>query len=74
MASCKLCSPSTNRFLEIQLFLFCFVLIIFFKTGSYYLALAVLELYGPGWPGTQKSTCLCLLRAGIKNMSHYTQQ
>jgi hypothetical protein len=25
----------------------------------------------PGWPRTQKSTCLCLLSAGIKGVSHH---
>jgi hypothetical protein len=40
----------------------------FLKTGFLYAALAVLLLYSPGWPGTQKSTCLCLPSAGIKGV------
>ncbi|EDK97303.1 mCG1038086, partial [Mus musculus] len=26
------------------------------------------SLCRPGWPGTQKSACLCLLSAGIKGL------
>jgi hypothetical protein len=29
------------------------------------------SLCRPGWPWTQRSTCLCLLRARIKGVSHY---
>jgi hypothetical protein len=29
-----------------------------------------ISLYSPGWPGTQKSACLCLLSAGIKVYHH----
>jgi hypothetical protein len=28
------------------------------------------SLCSPGWPGTQKSTCLCLPSAGIKGVHH----
>lgn len=38
-------------FLKIILFYF---LIFFFDSGSHNVALAVLELYRPGWPGTHK--------------------
>jgi hypothetical protein len=27
----------------------------------------------PGWPQTQKSTCLCLPSAGIKGMRHHAR-
>jgi hypothetical protein len=30
------------------------------------------SLCRPGWPRTQKSTCLCLPRAGIKGLHHHT--
>jgi hypothetical protein len=43
----------------------------FFETGFLCVALAVLELIcRPGWPGTQKSTCLCLPSAGINGYHH----
>ena len=31
------------------------------------------SLSRPGWPGTQKSSCLCLPSAGIKGMRHHAQ-
>jgi hypothetical protein len=31
------------------------------------------SLYRPGWPRTQKSTCLCLSSAGIKGLCHHTR-
>jgi hypothetical protein len=31
------------------------------------------SLCRPGWPPTQKSTCLCLPNAGIKGVCHHTQ-
>jgi hypothetical protein len=31
------------------------------------------SLCRPGWPGTQKSTYLCLLSAGIKGVHHYAR-
>jgi hypothetical protein len=46
---------------------------LFFKAGF----LSVLpwlswnSLCRPGWPWTQKSTCLCLPSAGIKGMRHH---
>ena len=44
------------------------------QTGFLCVALAVLELTcSPGWPGTQKSACLCLLRAGTKGVHHHAQ-
>jgi hypothetical protein len=46
----------------------------FFKTGFLCVALAVLNsLCRPGWPRTQKSTCLCLPSAGIKGVCHHTR-
>ncbi|GAB1299320.1 Zinc transporter 6 [Apodemus speciosus] len=36
--------------------------------------LAVLELYRPGCPGTQKSTCLCLPSAGITGVCHHARE
>jgi hypothetical protein len=33
-------------------------LLLFFKTGFLCVALAVLELCRPGWPQTQRPTCL----------------
>jgi hypothetical protein len=39
-----------------------------------YVALTVLDLlYKPGWPQTQRSSCLCLPGAGIKGVCHHTQ-
>ena len=29
------------------------------------------SLYSPGWPGTQRSTCLCLPSAWIKGVRHH---
>ena len=43
------------------------------ETGFLCVALAVLEFYGPGWPRTQRSTCLCLLSAGIKDVHHHAR-
>jgi hypothetical protein len=37
----------------------------FFKRGFLWLSCR------PGWPRTQKSTCLCLPSAGIKGMHHH---
>jgi hypothetical protein len=31
------------------------------------------SLCRPGWPGTQRSACLCLLSPGIKGVHHHTQ-
>jgi hypothetical protein len=31
------------------------------------------SLCRPGWPQTQKSTCLCLPSAGIKGVHHHAQ-
>ena len=43
------------------------------ETGFLCVAWAVLELtlYRPGWPRTQKSTCLCLPSAEIKGVRHH---
>ena len=54
-------------FLFFLLLLFCFV----FLTGFLCIALAVLELFGPGWSQTQKSSCFCLPSAGIKGVCHH---
>ena len=44
----------------------------FFETGFLFVVLAVLDAHcGPGWPGTQRSTCLCLPSAGIKGVRHH---
>jgi hypothetical protein len=40
---------------------------------SVYLWLSWNSLCRPGWPWTQKSTCLCLLRAGIKGVCHHAR-
>jgi hypothetical protein len=61
-----LTSPKKDTFLFV-----CFAL--FFKTG--FLSLCSpgcpRTLCRPGWPGTQKSACLCLPSAGIKGMRHH---
>jgi hypothetical protein len=50
-------------------FVFCFV---FSRQGfSVYLWLFWNSLCRPGWPRTQKSTCLCLPSAGIKGVRHH---
>jgi hypothetical protein len=50
------------------------LLLLFFETGFLCIALAVLELIcRPGWPRTQKSTCLCLPSAGIKGVRHHAR-
>ena len=45
-----------------------------FETGFFYIALAVLEptLQTRIALNSQKSTCLCLLRAAIKGLCHHT--
>ena len=45
----------------------------FFETGflSVYSWLSCNSLCRPGWPWTQKSTCLCLPSAGIKGVYHH---
>ena len=43
------------------------------ETGFLCVALAVLELCRPGWPRTQKSACLCLSSAGIKDVRHHAR-
>ena len=53
-------------------FFFLFLSFFFFKTGFLCVALAVLNsLCRPGWPQTQKSTCLCLPSAGVKGVRHH---
>ena len=50
---------------------FCFVLFCFSRQGfSVWPWLSWNSLCRPGWPHTQKSTCLCLPSAGIKGMCH----
>ena len=44
---------------------------LYFETGFLCVALVVLELTRPSWPLIQKSTCLCLPRAGIKGICHH---
>jgi hypothetical protein len=54
------------------LFVVVVVVVVVFKTGFLRVALAVLSsLCRPGWPRTQRSTCLCLPNAGIKGMRHH---
>ena len=45
----------------------------FFETGFLCVALALSwnSLCRPGWPRTQKSSCLCLPSAGIKGVCHH---
>ena len=51
-------------------FLLVCLFVLFFETAFLCIALAVLELCRPGWPRTQKSACLCLRSAGIKDVRH----
>jgi hypothetical protein len=51
--------------------LFCFDLILIVQTG--FLCVALLfwnSLCRPGWPGTQRSACLCLPSAGTKGVQY----
>ena len=48
-----------------------FVLFLFCETGFLCVAVGVVELCIPGWPQTQKSSCLCLLTSGIKGVRHH---
>jgi hypothetical protein len=51
---------------------FCLFVCVFFKTGFLCIALPVWNSScRPGWPRTQKSTCLCLPSAGIKGVHHH---
>ena len=45
----------------------------FFKSKSYYIALTGLELplYTRLTPNSQRSSCLCLLSIGIRDMYHH---
>ena len=45
----------------------------FFETGFLYVYtwLSWNSLCRPGWPRTQKISCLCLPSTGIKGMGHY---
>jgi hypothetical protein len=52
---------------------FFFFLFWFFEAGFLCVALSCNLLYRPGWPRTQKSTCLCLPSAGIKGTCHHAQ-
>jgi hypothetical protein len=52
-------------------YLFFFEVFWFFETGFLCIALSWNSLCRPGWPGTQKSTCLCLPSAGIKGVRHH---
>jgi hypothetical protein len=48
------------------------VLFLFFETGFLCVALAILNsLCRPGWPRTQKSSCLCIPSVGIKGVHHH---
>ena len=54
--------------------LFCFVLFLFFETGSLYLALLSWNsLHRPGWPWTKRISCLCPSSARIKAVCHRVQ-
>ena len=52
---------------------FCLFVCLFVEKGFLCVVLTVLELCRPGWPGTQKSDCLCLPSAGIKGVHHHAQ-
>lgn len=43
------------------------------ESGFPCVALAVIELFRPGWSQTQVSTCLCLQTADIKDTNHHIQ-
>ena len=45
----------------------------FFETGFLCVALAVLELWSPGWPQTQKSACLSLPSDEIKGVHYHAR-
>jgi hypothetical protein len=49
----------------------CLFVYYFSETGFLCISLAILELYRPGWPRTQRSICLCLLCSGIKGVCHH---
>jgi hypothetical protein len=52
--------------------LFVYLFVCFLRQGfSVYRWLSWNSLCRPGWPRTQKSTCLCLLSAGIKGVCHH---
>jgi hypothetical protein len=55
-------------FFSLYCFIFCF-LVFFSRQG--FSVLSWNSLCRPGWPQTQKSTCLCLSSAGIKGMCHH---
>jgi hypothetical protein len=68
------CSSRRQFFLFFG-FSFCILfglVLVFFETGFLFVAwLSWNSLCRPGWPQTQKSTCLCLPSAGIKGVSHH---
>jgi hypothetical protein len=64
----------TPTFLSFSFLFLFFVLGEGLKHGfSVYPWLSWNSLSTPGWPRTQKSTCLCLPSAGIKGMGHHTR-
>jgi hypothetical protein len=58
-------------FSSLLLLLLLFFIFYVFETG--FLWLSWNSLCRPGWPGTQKSSCLCLPTARIKGMCHHCQ-
>ena len=55
-----------------SLLFFLFLLLVFPRQGfSVKLWLSRNSLCRPGWPGTQRSACLCLPSAGIKSVRHH---
>ena len=60
-----------ENYLYIILFFCC--LFLFFKTGFLctFGACPGTSSCRPGWPWTQRSACLCLLSAGIKDICHF---
>ena len=56
---------------QLKAILCIYVFIYSFETGFLCVALAVLALCRPGWPRTQKSTCLCIPSAGIRGVCHH---
>ena len=56
------------------LFCFCCCCYLFLRQGfSVQPWLSWNSLCRPGWPQTQRSTCLCLSRAGIKDVCHHAR-
>jgi hypothetical protein len=71
----ELCFYVIENWLSSFLFFFFFFFFNFSRHGFFvFLWLSWNSLCRPGWPRTQKFTCLCLPSAGIKGMSHHAWQ